>query len=104
MGSAILDGDLIDEREEGGSLTRQLAETVQGVREVSKQLGASSPHHARWLLICSGRTTVRSRIQHVLIVTKARDNRLIQLTRELALCLMQKQPASSPDCANRPVR
>jgi len=49
-----------------------------------------------------GRTRVRSRIQHVLIVTKARDNRLIQLTRELALYLMQKQPASSPDGANRP--
>ena len=50
-----------------------------------------------------GRNRVRSRIQHVLIVTKARDNRLIRLTRELALYLMQKQPASSPDGANRPV-
>jgi NAD+ kinase len=27
-----------------------------------------------------------------MIVTKARDNRLIQLTRELALYLMQKRP------------
>lgn len=44
-----------------------------------------------------GRTKVRSRIQNVLIVTKARDNRLIKLTRELALYLMQKHPAVSPD-------
>jgi NAD+ kinase len=39
---------------------------------------------------------VRSKIQHVLIVTKARDNRLIQLTRELAIYLMQKKPVASP--------
>lgn len=38
-GSAILDGDLIDDDEEGGSLTKQLAETAQGVREMSKELG-----------------------------------------------------------------
>lgn len=44
-----------------------------------------------------GRTKVRSRIQNVLIVTKARDNRLIKLTRELALYLMQKRPTASPD-------
>ncbi|WWC64547.1 uncharacterized protein I303_107157 [Kwoniella dejecticola CBS 10117] len=86
-GSAILDGDLIDESEEAGSLTRQLAETAQGVREMSKELG---------------RTKVRSRIQHVLIVTKARDNRLIKLTRELALYLMQKRPATSPNENSRP--
>jgi NAD+ kinase len=40
---------------------------------------------------------VRSKIQTVLIVTKARDNRLIKLTRELALYLMQKRPMNSPD-------
>ena len=38
-----------------------------------------------------GRTRVRSHIQSVLIVTKARDNRLIKLTRELALYLMMKR-------------
>ena len=38
-GSAILDGDLIDDDEDGGSLTKQLAETAQGVREMSKELG-----------------------------------------------------------------
>ncbi|WVQ66956.1 uncharacterized protein L199_005147 [Kwoniella botswanensis] len=85
-GSALLDGDLMDGSEEGGSLTKQLAETAQGVREMSKELG---------------RTKVRSRIQHVLIVTKARDNRLIKLTRELALYLMQKKPANSPDGSSR---
>lgn len=37
-----------------------------------------------------GRARVRSNIQNVLIITKARDNRLIKLTRELALYLMQK--------------
>lgn len=62
------------------SLTRQLAETATGVRELSKQLG---------------RTRVRSNIQHVLIVTKARDNRLIRLTREVAIYLMTRKPAPS---------
>ncbi|OSX66765.1 hypothetical protein POSPLADRAFT_1166711 [Postia placenta MAD-698-R-SB12] len=41
-----------------------------------------------------GRTRVHSHIQNVLIVTKARDNRLIKLTRELALYLMLR-PSSS---------
>ncbi|OAX36087.1 ATP-NAD kinase [Rhizopogon vinicolor AM-OR11-026] len=59
----------------GGSLTKQLAETAVGVREMSKQLG---------------RARIRSNIQSILIVTKARDNRLIKLTRELALYLMLK--------------
>jgi len=63
------------------SLTAQLAETAVGVREMSKQLG---------------RARVQSNIQTILIVTKARDNRLIQLTRELALYLMLKpRPHSS---------
>ncbi|KAL7418394.1 hypothetical protein Q5752_006852 [Cryptotrichosporon argae] len=79
-GSAILDGDLMDEEEAASSLSRQLAETAQGVREMSKELG---------------RTRVRSKIQHVLIVTKARDNRLIKLTRELALYLMLKTPSAT---------
>ena len=38
-GSAILDGDLMDDDEEASSLTRKLAETAQGVREMSKELG-----------------------------------------------------------------
>lgn len=37
-----VDGDLIDDDEEGGSLTKQLAETAQGVREMSKELGESA--------------------------------------------------------------
>lgn len=55
------------------SLTRQLAETAVGVREMSKQLG---------------RARVKSTINSVLIITKARDNHLIKLTRELAIWLM----------------
>ncbi len=39
MGSTILDGDLVEDEEDGGSLTKQLAETAQGVREMSKELG-----------------------------------------------------------------
>ncbi|KAL5485057.1 hypothetical protein ACEPAI_7699 [Sanghuangporus weigelae] len=70
-----VDSDLDDEEVEGSSLTRQLAETAVGVREMSKQLG---------------RARIRSNIQNVLIITKARDNRLIKLTRELALYLMLK--------------
>ncbi|QRV82617.1 ATP-NAD kinase [Ceratobasidium sp. AG-Ba] len=65
-----------DDEEYAGSLTRQLAETAVGVREMSKQLG---------------RARVRSKINNVLIITKARDNRLIKLTRELALMLMKKE-------------
>jgi NAD+ kinase len=101
-GSAFLDGDVIDDDDDTGSLTRQLAETAQGVREMSKQLGESSPHISLSRLI-SGRTRVRSKIQTVLIVTKARDNRLIKLTRELALYLMQKRPippSENPQSAN----
>jgi NAD+ kinase len=38
-GSTLLDRDIIDDDDDTGSLTRQLAETAQGVREMSKQLG-----------------------------------------------------------------
>lgn len=39
-GRAGLDGGMLDDdEEEAGSLTRQLAETAQGVREMSKELG-----------------------------------------------------------------
>ncbi|KAJ7072427.1 hypothetical protein C8F01DRAFT_1243464 [Mycena amicta] len=67
--------DSPDEDDFSSSLTKQLAETAVGVREMSKQLG---------------RARVRSNIQNVLIITKARDNRLIRLTREIALYLMMK--------------
>ncbi|KAJ9104471.1 hypothetical protein QFC21_001966 [Naganishia friedmannii] len=70
----------LDDAEDGGSITRQLAETATGVREMSKQLG---------------RTKVKSNIQHVLIVTKARDNGLIKLTREVAVYLMSKKTGSN---------
>ncbi|KAG8908052.1 hypothetical protein FRB99_000871, partial [Tulasnella sp. 403] len=69
-----------DEEEDGAaSLTRQLAATAVGVREMSKQLG---------------RARVKSNIQNVMIITKARDNRLIKLTRDLAVYLMGKQGQS----------
>lgn len=42
-----------------------------------------------------GRASIQSSIQTVLIVTKARDNRLIKLTRQLALYLMQKRRPGS---------
>ncbi|KAM6502387.1 ATP-NAD kinase [Amanita muscaria] len=64
-----------DDDDDFCSLTKQLADTAVTVREMSKQLG---------------RTRIPSSIQTVLIVTKARDNRLIALTRELALYLMLK--------------
>ncbi|KAK1229172.1 hypothetical protein PQX77_007744 [Marasmius sp. AFHP31] len=64
-----------DDSDFGSNLTRQLAETAVGVREMSKQLG---------------RARILSNIQNILIITKARDNRLIKLTRELALYLMLK--------------
>lgn len=80
-----------DDDPHSGSLTRQLAETAVGVREMSKQLG--NPFCARSGIRFSsrtGRARIRANIQSVLIVTKARDNRLIMLTRELALYLMLK--------------
>ncbi|KAH9961294.1 hypothetical protein BC827DRAFT_1155402 [Russula dissimulans] len=64
-----------EDDEGSASLTKQLAATAVGVRELSKQLG---------------RTRIKSNIQNVLIVTKARDNRLIALTRALAVYLMKK--------------
>lgn len=63
-----------DYDDDGRSLTRQLAETAVSVREMSRELG---------------RARVKSNIQSVLIVTKARDNQLIKLTREVALYLMK---------------
>ncbi|KAJ3988260.1 hypothetical protein F5890DRAFT_521353 [Lentinula detonsa] len=73
--TSSLISSLDDEDEFGGNLTKQLAETAVGVREMSKQLG---------------RARIRSNAQHILIITKARDNRLIKLTRQLALYLMLK--------------
>ncbi|KZV82144.1 ATP-NAD kinase [Exidia glandulosa HHB12029] len=69
----LTDYDIDDLDDSASNLTRQLAETAVSVREMSKQLG---------------RARVPSNIQNVLIITKARDNRLIKLTRELALYLM----------------
>ncbi|KAF3927300.1 hypothetical protein ABW21_db0201071 [Orbilia brochopaga] len=48
--------------------------TATSVREISRQLN---------------RRTIKSAVQNVMIVTKARDNSLVTLTREVALWLMQ---------------
>jgi NAD+ kinase len=61
------------ESDEGSSLTRKLAETAVSVREMSKQLG---------------RALVKTNVNSILIITKARDNQLIKLTREMAIWIM----------------
>ncbi|KAI5891907.1 ATP-NAD kinase [Schizophyllum commune H4-8] len=76
-----LDSNSDSDGEYSSSLTKQLTETAVGVREMSKQLG---------------RARIYSNIQNVLIITKARDNRLIKPTRDLALYLMLKPRAGSP--------
>jgi NAD+ kinase len=52
----------------------RLVQTATGVREVSKQLQ---------------RRPIKRAVKNVMIVTKARDNQLVLLTRELALFLLQ---------------
>ena len=52
----------------------RLVQTATGVREVSKQLQ---------------RRPIRRAVRNVMIVTKARDNQLVLLTRELALWLLR---------------
>lgn len=52
----------------------RLVQTATGVREVSKQLQ---------------RRPIKRAVRNVMIVTKARDNQLVYLTRELALWLLQ---------------
>lgn len=78
------------DEDQNNSLTRQLTETATSVREMSKQLGAFPLLPLQVLNGCgTGRAQVKSHVQSILIVTKARDNNLIKLTRELALWLMQ---------------
>jgi hypothetical protein len=65
---------------------------------MSKQLGEYSYSQTLYPLsshALPGRARIRSNIQSVLIVTKARDNRLIKLTRELALYLTLKHRQGS---------
>ena len=52
----------------------RLAQTATGVREVSKQLQ---------------RRPIKRAVRNVMIVTKARDNQLVVLTRELAIWLLE---------------
>ncbi|KAG0140548.1 hypothetical protein CROQUDRAFT_136625 [Cronartium quercuum f. sp. fusiforme G11] len=74
------------EGEEPESLTRQLALTATSVREMSKQLG---------------RARIKGTVQSILIITKARDNHLIKLTRELAIWLMQCQSGQTESGTGR---
>jgi NAD+ kinase len=59
----------------------RLMQTATGVREVSKQLQ---------------RRPIRRAVKNVMIVTKARDNHLVTLTRELAFWLMKTPRYGSP--------
>ncbi|KAI7948731.1 hypothetical protein MJO29_010396 [Puccinia striiformis f. sp. tritici] len=83
-----------DEEESHESMTRQLAETATSVREISKQIG---------------RTRIKAAIQSVLIITKARDNHLTRLTRELVISLARESlPAaisqqSTPSHKSKPL-
>jgi len=74
-GSDADDADDLGEGDEAQGLTEQLAATATSVREMAKQLG---------------RARVKASVQSVLIITKARDNHLIKLTRQLAIHLMTK--------------
>ncbi|KAH9818392.1 ATP-NAD kinase-like domain-containing protein, partial [Melampsora americana] len=78
------DGELT-EGEEHESLTRQLAQTATSVREMSKTLA---------------RARIKGNVQSILIITKARDNHLIKLTRELAIWLMDSKPFTSLSAPN----
>lgn len=70
----------LTEGEEHESLTRQLAQTATSVREMSKTLA---------------RARIKGHVQSILIITKARDNHLIKLTRDLAIWLMDSKPFTS---------
>lgn len=102
------DGSMTEEGEddEASTLTRRLAETATSVREMSKQLGSSLSIveiHSKLTAglaraRCTGRARVKSGINSILIITKARDNHLIKLTRELAIWIMtEMRPPSSKE-------
>ncbi|KAK7514104.1 NAD kinase associated with ferric reductase [Phyllosticta citriasiana] len=68
-----IDRVLEEIREEEGMSHSRLVQTATGVREVSKQLQ---------------RRPIKIAVKNVMIVTKARDNQLVDLTRELAQWLL----------------
>ncbi|EGG08099.1 uncharacterized protein MELLADRAFT_35211, partial [Melampsora larici-populina 98AG31] len=80
LDSNFYDEGELTEGEEHESLTRQLAQTATSVREMSKTLA---------------RARIKGHVQSILIITKARDNHLIKLTRELAIWLMDAKPFRS---------
>jgi ATP-NAD kinase N-terminal domain len=64
---------------------QNLLQTATGVREVARQLGITVCLYFTYHL---GRAMVKTQIKSVMIVTKARDHSLVQLTRDLAKWLM----------------
>lgn len=68
-----IDKVLEEIKEDEGMSHSRLMQTATGVREVSKQLQ---------------RRPIRRAVRNVMIVTKARDNQLVNLTRDLAVWLM----------------
>ncbi|KAG8862433.1 hypothetical protein FRB96_001504 [Tulasnella sp. 330] len=97
MHSLGISSEYDDDDDNAGNLTRQLAATAVGVREMSKQLGTFIPSAFTTPLVTnahnfvSGRARVKSNIQNIMVITKARDNRLIKLTRDVAVYIMSKQ-------------
>ncbi|MBW0482602.1 hypothetical protein O181_022317 [Austropuccinia psidii MF-1] len=75
--SVLSDLDQEDDQneDEPESISHQLAATAISFREISKQLR---------------QTRIKSAIQSVLIITKARDHQLIRLTRELTVWLLSQ--------------
>ncbi|KAK8214739.1 NAD(+) kinase [Zalaria obscura] len=76
FGDAINIEKVLEEIKEDDQLSHsRLMQTAAGVREVSRQLQ---------------RRSIKQAVRNVMIVTKARDNSLVELTRELAEWLMTK--------------
>jgi len=73
-GAVNIDKVLEEIQDDEGMSHSRLMQTATGVREVSKQLQ---------------RRPIKRAVRNVMIVTKARDNQLVQLTRELAEWLLR---------------
>ena len=71
-----------------------LLQTATGVREVARQLGIDTYLPRQLLTI--GRTVIKTKIKSVMIVTKARDHGLVQLTRDIAEWLMMSPRHGKP--------
>ncbi|KAF4581214.1 NAD kinase associated with ferric reductase [Ophiocordyceps camponoti-floridani] len=82
FGDAVKVERVLEEMEDSGAMSHsRLVQTATCVREVSRQLR---------------RRPVRGPVNSVMIVTKARDNHLVHLTRELASWLLRTPRYGSP--------